>query len=428
MVRLRAAAGRPALFVLCLSLAFEAGIAATAGATAVEVGYYMAPVFVENSNKIWTVREIPGLSGNFYLAFSTDHGTTWQTFGGQLPSDLTALPSSLFVHGGRVLIAEAPVPCRSARVLSVDLTTQAVSTVRYLDPTATILPWGWTLDGEDNLWAGQYGNTIAGAPPECRSNHPLNISYILQIADSQGNSVPSSSPSFVSRWTWQSCWAPESCFGSWLAPPGSTSSLHVHNIRYDASRELFVINSGDSPRALMLWNGNPTSAPSVVERCCEGAYIMTGFTGSAPLSDALYVGDDWTSAGRGNSIRRYPWLGGTLGAPTTLLTLPPSFDTPIFDLHPSGETELYFVNYDEPTPTEPNVRLSGLHRVRRNSVNVDFPSTPELLFYYQSSWRNIKYLAADRNNSIPPDMPYVFVFSVGTYNNAPVTVITRVTG
>lgn len=409
-----------------LFIALLTSFAMRADTTVTEVGYYMAPVFIENATTIWTVRENPGLSKNFYLAFSTDYGTTWSTFGSQLPSDLAALPSSLFVQAGKIFIAEAPVPCKGARLFSVDRTTQQISVVRYLDPNATIRPWGWAVDGQGNLWAGQYG--VRNSPPECRANS-LNLSYILQIADASGNPVPETSQTYISRWPWMACGIPESCFGSWIAPPGTTADLHVHNLRYDAARSLFVINSGDSPRAFMTWNGNPSTPPTMAPRCCDSGYILPGFTGSAPLGDAVYVGDDWTLAvpfHRGNSIRKYPWIGSSLGLPTTVLTLSDSYDTPIFDLHASGELDLFFINYDEPREGQPSVRLSGLHRLHRTSPTANFPSTPETLHYYQSTWRNIWYIAADRNNQIPTNMPYIFIFSVGTYENQPVTVITRV--
>lgn len=429
MKELRTSRDRFAFLILCLTVTLVANLAERVDAeAAAEVGWYMSPPFIESSQKIWSVREMNPPAKDFFLVFSTNNGTNWQTFGSQLPSGLAALPSSVFVHAGRIFIAEAPVPCRGARVLSVNLTTQAVSLVRYLDPTATILPWGWTLDGQNNLWAGQYGIPVAAAPPECQSNGPINVSYILQIADSQGNPVASASTNFVSHWSWHSCSSPENCFGSWLGPLGSTSDRHVHNLRYDAARNVFLINSGDSPRAFLLWNGDTSTRPTVVPSCCATGYVLTGFTGLATLSDAVYVGDDWTSVGRQNSIRKYPWIGTSLGAPVTVLTLHPFFDTPIFDLHASGETEIYFVNYDEPTPTQPNVRRSGLHRLKRASASVDFPGTADLLFYYESPFRNIRFIAADRYNSIPPasEMPYIFLYAVGTRNGAPLPVITRV--
>ena len=406
-----------AFLTLCLT-----GARAYAENVSQEVAWYTSPAFIDDNQKVWAVREIPDQSKQFFLISSADFGGTWQTFGSQLPADLNQLPSSVFVYAGHAFIAEAAKPCGGSRVFSVDLSTQAISTIRWLDPTATILPWGWSLDGAGNLWAGQYGLPMGpDTPGGCQLPRGINVSYVLKIADSLGNAVAASAADAISKWIWPFCSSAPDCFAEWLAPYGATADRHVHNLRYDGTRGVFLINSGDSPRASLIWSGNVNTAPTVVPNCCVSGYVLPGFTGSAPLADAWYVGDDWTVIGadhRENSIRKYPWNGSALGSPVTVLTLPFAYDSPIYDLHASGQTELFFVNNDEPRnpnevppPTRVQVGSSGLFRVVRSSATAAFPSTPELLFHYDSSWRNIYYIAADKNNTIPTAMPYVFVSS-----------------
>lgn len=399
-----------------VALVLQTGLGAVAAATIEEVATDISPAFIGASNRLWAVKKTSPTDPTFRVVYSTDNATTWINFGSPLPADVSEVPSSIFVHSsGAVFVAEAPKACSGARIFRMDTGGQ-LTVIRNLDVTATVLPWGWTEDGAQNLYAAQYGVRI-DAP--CATGHPVNVSYVLKIAEPSG--VPSGTAGTTSSWSWPTCGtSPQDCFAAWIAPLGAAADLHIHNLRYDPNRSTFVINSGDSPRATMTWNGNLATTPSLLPNCCSDGFLLTGFTGSAPMSDALYVGDDWTanSGGRGNSIRKLLWSGSNLVPPSSrsasiVYTMQNSFDTPIWDIHSSSDLELWFVNYDEATATEPSVRLSGLHVLRRTVPSYPNFATPATaVASAQSSWRNFRYIAADRFSQIPGNMPYIFVQAI----------------
>jgi hypothetical protein len=393
-----------------------------------EIGYNMSPLFIENANTIWAVQQTTSRRKVVYsVVFSDNYGDSWVKFV-QLPSTVNKIPRSIFIHPtGHIFIAEDVPIDRSARVYRIDRQTKAITIARYLDPTATIAPWGWACDADGNLYAGQYGfGSLSGAPEGYGPNTKvINISYILKIADIQGNSISRSAEGSVSNWYWPPDVVPELNFATWVAPRGVAADLHIHNVRFDLTRNLFFINAGDNPRSFMYWEGDTETPPVLADRTYEQG-ILGGFTGCAPLIDGIYVGDDWTVAGRGNSIRKYQLSNERLSYMGLVQTLPNEYDTPIFDLHATiDEKNLYFVNYDEPREGEPPIRLSGIHKLSRSNTTQSFFNFTTL-GYSQSSWRNWHYIAANLNGQVPNDMPYIFIWGEGTYNGAPITVIARV--
>ncbi len=390
-----------------------------------EISYYMSPLFIENAKTIWGVQKNGNY--NYTIVYSDNYGQDWNVFVA-LPFSVEKIPASIYIHSTRhIFIAEDVPPNRSARVFRVDRTTKEITIARYLDPSATISPWGWTSDADGILFAGQYGfGSLSETSEEFGLNaRALNISYILQIADAQGNSVSRNDDNSISNWSWPPNVAPETNFATWLAPRGVIADRHVHNLSFDVTRNKFFINGGDSPRSFMYWGGDMETRPVLAQRTYEMG-ILGGFTGCAPLSDGIYVADDWTVAGRGNSIRKYQLTNKELSYVGVIATLPNSWDTPIFDLHATTDgKKLFFVNYDEPRLDEPAIRFSGLHSLSRDEINYDFTNF-STLFYRQSSFRNWQYIAADLNGQIPFEMPYIFIWGKGTFNGEPVTVIARV--
>lgn len=401
--------------------------------SATEVGYNISPAFIEGQ-RVWAIKRDDNAM-SYRAVYSDNWGDSWSAFGNAIPFEPGSTPSSLFVHtSGHIFVAESAVACKGSRIFRINRSTGEVIVATYTDPTATIHPWGWTQDALGNLWAGEYGLPGSGHP-ECAPSQPVNVSYVLKVADVNG--VPLARDiTTKSNWMWPRT-DPISGMASWLAPKGAAADLHIHNLRFDSYHNRFLINSGDSPRTFMSWapmqNGalDTSIIPNIVDACCDDAFLLTGFTGLAPMIDGAYVGDDWTSQGRGNSIRLYPWSNNSssgMGAPIKIATMPSSYDTPIWDLHGSGENELWFVNFDEPTSTEPSIRLSGLHKITRASSGSPFSGNVETVYSAQSSWRNSMYIATDYKNRIPLDAPYIFVY--GIYSGATpadkLSVLTRV--
>jgi hypothetical protein len=400
----------------------------------------MTTPFIENSTTIWSVQG----TGPYNVVYSHDNGDSWQTLT-QMDSDVTQLPASLFVHpSGNIFISESvdmtdPQPL--ARILRLNRQSLAFSTQVTLDPYAMVLPWGWAMDAQGNLYAGQYGHLTAScnvAPP--------TVSYIWKVAGASGNPADNNK----SNWSWTgttpwtavapyvssaNCFSPDGW--GWLNLPGTSSDRHIHNLRFDSWHGEFVINAGDNPKNTFLWDGDmsdvpqPVPADSFAPSDCQDPsydYSLTGYTGCAPQNDALYVGDDWSYGCapslsspwvRDNRIRQYQWVNGVLQAPVTVLAMSSLnggiWNTPIFDLHAtSDQLNLFFVTTDENRPdlTPAQTQHSGIHRLSRSSPGQPFTQASFTnLLDSNSSQYAWAFIATDQNSQVPAGMNYIFVQS-----------------
>ena len=379
-----------------------------------------SPAFIEDG-RLWAVHSPTG-SGPYQLVYSDNEGDNWTTHA--TLSEMSRPPSSLFVHpvNGDIYIAEAQGnDCRNARIFRVPDAGGMPVRVRYLDPGATVLPWGWSLDGQNNLFAAEYGWSSQGAV-DCGQTRNFNTSYVFRIADGSGVAVPENDTN-VSRWSWQqNCFPPEEngCFARYVAPTGSFADRHVHVLRYVAEKSLFLVTAGDSPRTFWTWSGDLETLPASVPRCCDTGWILTGFTGIAPAAGGVYTADDFTAAGasnRGNSVRRYTWnASNTLVSPTLVKTLPVDCDTPIYDLHANTTgNELWLVNYDEPLGQGDDfARKSGVHRLSGTNFGVF-----ETFYAAGSASLNLVFLATNAQKQVPAGN-HVFAWGKSSENAPPV--------
>lgn len=417
-----------AFAVLLLAFAAAPGVKAiNADQNATVLLNNTSPAFIEGS-RVWAVHSSTG-NAPYQLVYSDNNGSNWTVH--TTLSELSRPPSSLFVHpvNGDIFIAEAQHnDCRNARIFRVPDAGGSPVRVRYLDPGATVLPWGWSLDGENNLFAAEYGWSSQAAV-DCGQTRNFNVSYVFRIADGSGVAVPENDTN-VSRWSWQqNCFPPEEngCFARYVAPAGAFADRHVHVLRYVAEKGLFLVTAGDSPRTFWTWSGDLQTLPASVPRCCDAGWILTGFTGIAPAGGSIYTADDFTAAGasnRGNSVRRYSWdASNTLVSPGLVKTLPTSCDTPIYDLHANtNENELWLVNYDEPLGQGNDfARKSGVHRLSGSNFSVF-----ETFYAGGSASRNLVFLATDAWKRVPSG-DYVFAWGKTSENSPPVgTTLVRI--
>lgn len=167
--------------VLALMVSSLPAISQTASGNATVLMSDISPPFISSAGRLWVVSH-SGVS-NYAVLFSDDNGTSWSSYVALPP--LGMLPGSIFVHpSGNIYIAESSASCKNARVIRVD-PLKNVSTAQYLDPGATVLPWGWSMDSQGNLYAGEYGWS-ASSDPSCGQQRNVNISCVYKVADSSG--------------------------------------------------------------------------------------------------------------------------------------------------------------------------------------------------------------------------------------------------